>query len=270
MNNMPQQLYLASSFRAPGVADLIMTDVEKQLGKSPSEIKLSYIITAGNLHPEGSRDWIVEGREFLSQRGWQIFDYDIAGKTETEVTAELSDKDVIFVQGGQCIYMLEECQKCNFAEIIKKALMRGALYIGESTGAILTGNDISPYTYLSKDHRENPPVLDSYQGFGLVNFLVRPHWNSQRKGEAYKNAMINNMDKYFSITEPIICLNDNQLIRVDGNSFQIWEAEVQLPIAKCDNGIFLVFGVIVTQHKYALPLAKRLDWKNCNFLYLLL
>ncbi len=95
-----QNLYLASSFRGVGVADMIMSDIEKLLGKPASEIRLSYITTAGNLHPADKREWIDDGRKILQKRGWQVFDYDIADKTESEVTAELADKDVIFVQGG--------------------------------------------------------------------------------------------------------------------------------------------------------------------------
>ena len=49
-NDAMQSLYLASSFRGQGVAKMIMDDIEKQLGKTAAEIKLSYITTAGNLH----------------------------------------------------------------------------------------------------------------------------------------------------------------------------------------------------------------------------
>ncbi len=47
MNN----LYLTSSFRYPSVAELVMDNIEKQLQKSPSDIKVAHITTAGNLHP---------------------------------------------------------------------------------------------------------------------------------------------------------------------------------------------------------------------------
>ena len=123
-----KNLYLASSFRGRGVAEMIMEDIERLLGKKPSEIRISYIITAGNLHPSDKRDWIIEGRELLGRRGWQVFDYDIEGKTEGEVEQELSDKDVVFVQGGQCMYMSEQMQKCNFGDVIKRVLERGVPY----------------------------------------------------------------------------------------------------------------------------------------------
>lgn len=221
--NYPQHLYLASSFRGPGVAAMIMESIEGLLQKSATEIKVSYITTAGNLHPKNQREWIDEGREILKQHGWQVFDYDIAGKSTAEVEQELSDKDVIFVQGGQCLYMLEEAQKCNLSDIIKRAVARGVPYIGESTGSIITGRDISAYKYWAKDRRENPPALDSYQGIGLVNFLIRPHWNHPEKREKYLQMTRKNLEELYNIPEPIICLNDNQLVYVEGENFQIWE-----------------------------------------------
>ncbi len=218
-----KNLYLASSFRGKGVAEMIMEDIEHLLGKKPSEIRISYIITAGNLHPSDKRDWIIEGRELLGRRGWQVFDYDIEGKTEGEVEQELSDKDVVFVQGGQCMYMLEQMQKCNFGDVIKRVLERGVPYIGESTGAIVTGGDISAYRYWAKDRRENPPELKKYRGMGLVNFLIRPHWGRMEKREKYLKMTKENLESIFEIEQPIIFLNDNQLVRVEGDKFQIWE-----------------------------------------------
>lgn len=218
-----KNLYLASSFRGKGVAEMIMEDIEHLLGKKPSEIRISYIITAGNLHPSDKRDWIIEGRELLGRRGWQVFDYDIEGKTEGEVEQELSDKDVVFVQGGQCMYMLEQMQKCNFGDVIKRVLERGVPYIGESTGAIVTGGDISAYRYWAKDRRENPPELKKYRGMGLVNFLIRPHWGRMEKREKYLKMTKENLESIFEIEQPIIFLNDNQLVRVEGDKFRIWE-----------------------------------------------
>lgn len=224
-NNHTQHLYLTSSFRGKGIAKMVMGDIEKLLNKAAEEIKVSYIITAGNLHPADQRDWIDEGREILQQHGWQVFDYDIAEKSEAEVEQELADKDVVFVQGGQCIYMLEQMQKCNFAKIVRRAIERGVPYIGESTGSIITGRDISAYKYWAKDRREHPPVLQNYNGMGLVNFLFRPHWNHPEKRERYLQMTRDYLEKLYSISEPIICLNDNQLVYVEGDKFQIWEGK---------------------------------------------
>ncbi len=217
-------LYLTSSFRGRGVADLVLGDIEKKIGKPTTEIKVLYIITAGNLHPEAERDWIIEGRQILQKHGCQIFDYDIEGKTEQKVETATQGMDVIFVQGGQCIYMLEQAQKCNLADIVKRALERGVSYIGESTGSIIAGRDISAYRFWARDRRENPPLLASYSGMGLVNFLIRPHWNHPEKCDKYLEMTRENLEELYNITQPIIILNDNQLVYVDDDGrLQIWE-----------------------------------------------
>lgn len=218
-----RHLYLTSSFRGRGIAEMVVGDIEKKSGKAAVQIKVLYITTAGNLHPVDQRGWIDEGREILRRRGWQVIDYDIAGKIEAEVETAFEGQDVVFVQGGQCMYMLEQMQKCNFGEIVRRALERDAFYIGESTGSIITGQDISAYRFWAQDRREDPPVLQSYQGMGLVNFLLRPHWNHPEKREKYLKMTRENLERIYNIAQPIICLNDNQLVYVEGEEFQIWE-----------------------------------------------
>lgn len=220
-----QHLYLTSSFRGPGVARLVIPHVEKLLNKTAQEIKVSYIITAGNLKPADQRDWINEGRTIMLEHGWQVFDYDIAGKSETDVKTELDGKDIIFVQGGSCMYMLEQMQKCNFAQIVRRLVSQGVPYIGESVGSMITGPDLSPYKVLLKDRRKNPTELESYAGIGLVNFLFRSHWNNPTKYQNYAENIMNNFKEFFSISSPFILLNDNQLVYVEGDNFQIWEGK---------------------------------------------
>ena len=220
-----QNLYLASSFRGVGVADLIMTDIEALLGKPATEIQLSYITTAGNLHPSDKKDWINEGRIILQKRGWQVFDYDIAGKTEAEVLEELNNRDVIFVQGGNNFYLLEQMHHCNFSKVARKILAKGVPYIGESAGAIVCAKDLQDQQYMSGDPNL-AKNLTNFSGLGLVNFLVKPHWNrTGEKRQKFSRFLHETPDEFYSISQPIICLNDDQLIRVEGDSFQIWQGE---------------------------------------------
>lgn len=177
--NALQQLYLMSSFRGKGVAEMVTRDVESKLGKDAKEVKVLYITTAGNLHPENKRDWIDEGRELLRRRGWEVKDYDIAGKTGAEVKAEIRKVDVVFVQGGNNFYLLKAMQECGFEEIIKEALGRGIIHMGESAGAIVCSRDITAQKVMSGDALELVPELKDFRGLGLVNFLIRPHWNRE-------------------------------------------------------------------------------------------
>lgn len=217
-------LYLTSSFRGKGVAKMIMDDIERKLGKKAEEIRISYITTAGNLHPSDKREWIDEGREILRKRGWQVFDYDIAGKTQAEVEQELSERDVVFVQGGNNFFLLKKMQECGFKEIIGEFLAKGMLYIGESAGSIVCARDLKMQKYMSGDSLEKVPELEDFRGLGLVNFLVKPHWNrTDAKREKFSRFLYENPDEFFGVDQPIICLNDNQLVYVEDDKFQIWE-----------------------------------------------
>lgn len=220
-----QNLYLTSSFRGSGVAKLIMDDIENLLGKNAAEIRLAYITTAGNLHSSDKREWIDEGRKILQERGWQVFDYDIADKTESEVKQELTGEDVVFVQGGNTFYLLEQMHNCNFSKIVTSLLARGVPYIGESAGAIVCSNDIRSQQYMSSDSMLAKKMTD-FSGLGLVNFLIKPHWNrSGEKREKFSGFLRETPNEFCNISQPIICLNDNQLIRVEGDSFQIWQGD---------------------------------------------
>ena len=216
------RLYLTSSFKFPGVADLIIPDIEKKINRKGSEVKVAFITTAANLHPLNERSWIDQGRTILQKANWQIVEMDIAGQSEKQVREKLTGCHVIFVEGGQPIYMLEQIQNCNFAQIIRDCLDQGTIYIGESTGSIITGPDIGAYRYLTADKRPHPPTLVSYQGMNLVNFLIRPHWNRQdKKRQKYLDEMQASTLEFYSISSPIIALNDNQLIYVEDDQFQI-------------------------------------------------
>lgn len=217
-----QRLYLMSSFRGPGVADLVMEDVEKKAGKNSQDIKVLYVTTAGNLHPVGKRGWIVEGREILVKRGWQVFDYDLDGKTADEVKQAVEGKDVIFVQGGNQFYLLKKMQESGFYDIVKNFLAKGGFYFGESAGAIVCSENIAEQRPMSGD--DDFAELEDYNGLGLVNFLVKPHWNRQgEKRERFFRPIVENAEEFYSIEQPIICLNDNQLVYVEGDDFQIWK-----------------------------------------------
>lgn len=215
-----KHLFLMSSFRGSGVAEVVLQRAAVILNKRLAKLKLSYITTAGNLHPKAERSWIDDGRQILLDYGIDLYEYDIADKTSAAVQQELVGKDIIFVQGGNTFYLLEQMQKCGFAEILRQCLSQDTIYFGESAGAIVAGRNIAASRYLSTDKSIQ---LEDYHGLGLVDFILKPHWNRDRKREQYLNTLRDNLEEIFSIKQPIICLNDNQLVYVEGEKFQILE-----------------------------------------------
>ncbi len=52
MQEKPQHLYLTSSFRGDGVAEMVMNSIEKLLQKPATKIKLLYMILPEKLKPK--------------------------------------------------------------------------------------------------------------------------------------------------------------------------------------------------------------------------
>ena len=220
-----QTLFLTSSF--PGTAKLIFDFLPKK------KYQVAFVTTAANLHDPEKRTWVEKGRDILQKWEWDIKEVDIAEKNEDEVRDELNDCEIIFVEGGQPIYLLEQMQKCNFKKIIEEKLADGVIYIGESAGSIVAGESVELWKKIvAKEIADSEKLmqyknveLESYQGLQLVNFYLWPHWNckTQPKKDKRFRSLLDNLELLYSQDQPMIILNDNQLVYVEDEKFEIWE-----------------------------------------------
>ena len=102
------------------------------------------------------------------------------GKTNAQIIADLSNFDVMYIEGGNSYYLLQESQKNDFGEFVKKRVEEGMIYISTSAGTVIAGPDIEPVR-----REETTPLAPDLQGtkaFSIVNFVIMPHWG----GEEYR------------------------------------------------------------------------------------
>lgn len=59
--------------------------------------------------------------------------------------------------------------------------------------------------------------LESFEGLGLVDFVVFPHWGSENFKERYKKLIENNYRKGLKI----ILLTDDQYVMVEDDKYRI-------------------------------------------------
>ncbi len=99
--------------------------------------------------------------------------------------------------------------KNNFAEVVRRFVENGGIYIGQSAGSIVAGPDI--YDLYKSGDKEGFEKLDNFNGYGLVDFIVIPHFGDEEKRERFLNHRISPMygEKY-----KIILLTDKQYVRV--------------------------------------------------------
>ena len=92
-----RRLLLTSKFDVVG--EKLLSLVPSSRGK-----KVAFIHTAADVYD--TRPWMEVERAKLVELGFDVEDYDIKGKDEEHIRAELKNVDIIFVAGGNCFYLL--------------------------------------------------------------------------------------------------------------------------------------------------------------------
>ncbi len=170
--------------------------------------KVLFVETSGETH-DGDKPWIDNAKKKMKQLGFNLIDYIITDKTESEIGEALYTVDIVYVAGGDSAYLLYQSQKNNFAEIVKKFIENGGIYIGQSAGSIVAGPNISSL-YKPKNNQYFKK-LNSFDGYGLVDFIIVPHFGREDKKEIFFKHRFQNM---YSEKYKFILLTDRQYIRI--------------------------------------------------------
>ncbi len=207
-----KKLYLTSSVHK--VASRIAKDFDLKNGKN----KLVFVTTATE-DKEHDSSWVTNDRNSLIKAGFEVADYTIAGKKADEIRAFMNDYDFIYIEGGNTFYLLEKSQQSGFMEIIRDLILKDEkIYIGTSAGSIIAGKDT--YPTLRLDDASLAPNLKGYDGYGLVDFTILPHWGSKSFKELYLNRRL---EHAYEGNSQLILLRDNQYIEVKDDWYQIVE-----------------------------------------------
>jgi dipeptidase E len=183
------------------------------VGKDPKTVNIGFVPTAADLYQD---KWFVErDRKFLFEKGFKIIDVNIKDGFQLE---KLNDVDVIYIAGGNTFYLLEKAVESGALELIKILVNKGKLYAGSSAGAIFAGPSIEPVTLL--DDPKDAPNLKTYEGLGLVDFVVLPHYGKEKYLQKYEKIIENFKEKYELIT-----LTDEQAIVFEGDSYKVIESK---------------------------------------------
>ena len=213
VNNPVKRLYLTSSFNT--VAGKVGRDLVQDCKFNPKNKRAVFIDTAAEPE-EGDKQWLKDDRKSLENLGFQVSDFTLTDKNYSEVEQVLDKTDVIFVSGGNTFYLLEKIQLTGTAELFNKQVNIGKIYIGSSAGSVVAGPDIAPVKRY--DAESKAQKLHGYNGLGLVDFVVLPHWGSVDFKKVYMDFRLK--DNYNSKNK-LILLADNQYVAVKENRYSI-------------------------------------------------
>lgn len=208
-----KRLYLTSSIHA--VAHRISKDFKLAKGNN----RLVFITTASEDKKRIDKSWLINDRNSLIDAGFDVFDYTITGKKESEIRNDLKDFDFVFVLGGNTFYLLEKSQESGFINVVRELVLnKEKIYIGSSAGSVIAGPDISGASIV--DDNSLTPNLKDYKGFGLVDFVVFSHWGNEKFKESYLNQRL---DHSYDGNGQIILLRDNQYVEIKNDWYRIVE-----------------------------------------------
>lgn len=120
---------------------------------------------------------------------------------------DILEYEVIYAIGGDPRYLLDLVATTNVKEILKQFLKSGGIYIGESAGSMILGNNLKWVWEVKKGTKPKYDIeLESYDGLGFTNYNIFPHWNVTKE-DIKKKALEHN--------ETITPLNDGEFIEIE-------------------------------------------------------
>jgi dipeptidase E len=146
----------------------------------------------------------------LIDMGFKLMEFDLFGKSTSEIEDAITDNDIIFIIGGQPFYLLKVVRETRFEQILKK-LGNNKLYVGASAGSYLACPSMEMGLW-KKPERDTYGLKD-FKGMSLVEFLVFAHYE-----EKYKELL---EEKRENTTFKIIELDDNQAISIEDKQLEL-------------------------------------------------
>lgn len=119
--------------------------------------------------------------------------------------------DVIYLPGGNTFQIAQILKVSGGFERFKDFVNRGGVLIGSSAGSILQ----TPTIRIAQFADDNPFDYDDLEGLNLVNFQVKPHWDSwETKKAIFKDYVRLYNTQLYGLTEgSAIVVDDGNIIK---------------------------------------------------------
>lgn len=181
----------------------------KLVNKSASEISVAFITTAAKAEKDTS--YLEEDLNDLREIGIKkIKQIDISDpKVNWERT--LIDSDVIWIEGGNTFYLLQELKKAGLDKNLNNYL-GDKVFVGVSAGSIVVTPDISIASVPPGD--SNDVGMEEFKGLGWVDFEVSPH--------TINYVPLDNVERYAkNLERKLYAYDDNSAVLVKDNEVRV-------------------------------------------------
>jgi len=205
---MTPTLLLTSAGIVPEVRDYFLSVLPK---KKLEENRVAFVITAAYGESKNPT-WMEKDRQLLRDCGIKhIEDVDFKDKTQKDLERFLSDKNIIFVNGGNTFYLLKWARESGFDKVLSNFLRKGGLYVGVSAGSYIACPTIEAATWKHQDR--NRVGITDFTALNLVPFLITAHFEEKYRAIVDQTAK---GTKY-----PIVALSDTQAVLVQNGKIKV-------------------------------------------------
>ena len=176
-----KHLFLTSS----GLTDSMKRKLFSLIGKTPEEVNVLYIPTAG-IETDGAREGFAVCLHELAAMGIlpeHILVYNLELIVSQDYTRtysayiqelpmvsrlltpeELECFDVVFISGGDCAVLCREMKRTGFDQVLREGINRGVIYVGISAGSMYAASNLE-------------------DGLRILPNVLTPHWAGESMEE---------------------------------------------------------------------------------------
>jgi dipeptidase E len=190
----------------------------EMLEKPIEETNLIFVTTAANCR-FGDKRWIIALLNQIAGMGLKTIDIlDFSGLPEELWGPRFEEADVIFFAGGNTYHLMYEIKKSGLYTVIKN-LLRTKVFVGNSAGSIIATKNLSLGNPKHLEYCESRVDELTNETLGLVNFLVRPHYNLP--GHPSSESEVREMMNRNNVIEDVYLIDDNTAIKVIDDTIEV-------------------------------------------------
>lgn len=183
----------------------------------PSGSKIAFITTASNA--EENKDYINNDIVCLNNLNMDVNCIDIS-ESEDKWKNILTNSDVIFVDGGNTFYLLDELRKSKCDDILK-AFVKSKFYVGVSAGSIIVTPSIEIASVEPGD--PNDVGITDFTGLGLIDFELSPHTPDMVPYENVKKYSDTRKNKVYAYDDnTAILIEDKKVTIISEGKYKIF------------------------------------------------
>jgi len=126
--------------------------------------------------------------------------------------------DLIYVGGGDTVFMIEHWKKTGLLPLIREAYERGVILCGLSAGAICWFSDI----YTDSLKTEDGAQYAMFKGLGWIDGVACPHYN--QRAEEFDKIVEQNFDLAYGIeADSALVIEDEKIVGTLSSGGSVYE-----------------------------------------------